>query len=95
MKGRKARASGGEAMAGKKEYAEDEDKKNMSYTAENKVGPAAEERKDGGKAEGKKAKGHEGRKPRKAGGRVGSNNAPLSSAHMGKAAKGRHAVDID
>jgi hypothetical protein len=54
---------------------------------------AAEERKRGGKAMGKvhgdAAKMHAGRKPRKAGGKVGSNMNPLSSAHAGTPAKGR------
>ena len=52
---------------------------------------AAEARKSGGRAkmkrvgmvEGMKAMGHAGRKPRKSGGRTGSNSVPLSSAHMG------------
>lgn len=91
MKGRKAKANGGDASSGTKDWEEDNDKKNMSYTAKDNVGPAAEERKNGGKA-GKK---HMGRKPRKAGGRVGSNNNPLSSAHAGTSAKGRKAMDID
>ena len=91
MKGRKGKATGGDAMSGSKEWEQDNNKKNMSYTAKNNVGPAAEERKNGGKA-GKK---HAGRKPRKAGGRVGSNNMPLSSAHAGTSAKGRKALDID
>ena len=59
----------------------------------------AEARKRGGKAVGKvagmAAKMHMGRKPRKAGGRVGADSSPLSSAHSGTPAKGRHAVDID
>jgi hypothetical protein len=44
---------------------------------------------------GSHAKHHAGRKPRKSGGRAGSNMNPLSSAHSGTPAKGRHAVDID
>jgi len=44
---------------------------------------------------GKHAMHHAGRKPRKSGGRAGSNMNPLSSAHAGTPAKGRHTVDID
>ena len=84
MKGRKKREEGGRNLA-----AEDVNKKNMSYTYENKVGPAAEERKAGGKVKGEKAMAHAGRKPRKAGGRAGSDQSPFSSALKGTAAKGR------
>ena len=89
MKGRSKRASGGVNAA-----AEDLKTKNMSYTYENNVGPAAEERKRGGKAVGKvkgmKAKAEMGRKPRKSGGRTGSNMSPLSSAAKGTPAPGRN-----
>ena len=44
---------------------------------------------------GKHAAHHAGRKPRKSGGRAGSNMNPLSSAHAGTPAKGRHTVGID
>jgi hypothetical protein len=84
MKGRKKREEGGRNLA-----AEDVSKKNMSYTYENKVGPAAEERKAGGKVKGDKAMSNAGRKPRKAGGRAGSDQSPFSSALKGTAAKGR------
>ena len=84
MKGRKKREEGGRNLA-----AEDVNKKNMSYTYENKVGPAAEERKAGGKVKGDKAMSHAGRKPRKSGGRAGSDQSPFSSALKGTAPKGR------
>jgi hypothetical protein len=42
-----------------------------------------------GKIHGAAAKMHAGRKARKAGGKVGSNMSPLSSAHAGTPAKGR------
>jgi hypothetical protein len=84
MKGRKKREEGGRNLA-----AEDVNKKNMSYTYENKVGPAAEERKAGGKVKGDKAMSHAGRKPRKSGGRAGSDQSPFSYALKGTAPKGR------
>lgn len=49
----------------------------------------AKERKRGGKVHGEKAKMHAGRKPRKSGGRTGSNMNPLSSAAAGTAPSGR------
>jgi len=59
----------------------------------------ADERKSGGRtkmpkkhvghAEGAEAKERADRKPRKSGGRTGSNMNPLSSAHAGTAPKGR------
>lgn len=90
---RKQREAGGVA-----EYKED-----MSMTPEARdkapkiEGPAAG-RKRGGKAvkmHGKMAAKHAGRKPRKSGGRAGSNMNPLSSAHAGTPAKGRHVKQID
>ena len=95
MKGRKGRAEGGDAIKGSKEWEEDLGKKNMEYTKDSEVNHEAVERKHGGKAGGMMAKKHAGRKPRKSGGRVGSNMAPLSSAHGGTPAKGRKTVDID
>lgn len=53
----------------------------------------AKARKSGGKAcdmEGAKGAMHAGRKPRKSGGRAGSNMNPLSSAAHGTAPKGRN-----
>ena len=67
----------------------------------------AEERKHGGKIKKVKAKHHVGkaeghesharadRKPRKSGGRAGSNMNPLSSAHHGTPAKGRHGEEMN
>lgn len=53
----------------------------------------AKERKRGGKlmgkVDGEHAKHHAGRKPRKSGGRTGSNMNPLSSAHAGSPPTGR------
>jgi hypothetical protein len=102
MKGRKNRASGGgmdSPSMGTREYEQDiRDVPEMRVNAP-KIAKEAEARKRGGKAVGKvagmAAKMHMGRKPRKAGGRVGADSSPLSSAHSGTPAKGRHAVDID
>ena len=89
MKGRSKRASGGV-----NEMAQDAAKKNMRYTYQSNVNDEAEERKRGGKAVGKvkgmKGKADMGRKPRKSGGRTGSNMNPLSSAAAGTPAKGRN-----
>ena len=92
---RKNRQSGGVA-----EYKQDLARKNGKYNGPgaDDVTDAAEERKRGGKAvkmHGMAAKHHAGRKPRKSGGRAGSNMNPLSSAHSGTPAKGRHTVEID
>jgi hypothetical protein len=96
------RASGGETETGDRVYEQDEKKKNMRYTYESNVNDEAEERKNGGRAkkhvgktQGMSAKHNAGRKARKSGGRAGSNMNPLSSAHAGTQAKGRHTVDID
>lgn len=89
MKGRKGRATGGDATVGTKEWEQDLGKKNQRYTYESKVNDEAEERKHGGKADGGMGKKHAGRKPRKSGGRAGSNFNPLSSAASGTAPKGR------
>jgi hypothetical protein len=89
MKGRSKRASGGV-----NQMAEDAAKKNMRYTYQSNVNDEAEERKRGGKAVGKvkgmKGKMDMGRKPRKSGGRTGSNMSPLSSAAKGTPAPGRN-----
>lgn len=99
---RMKRASGGETETGDREWEQDEKKKNMRYTYESNVNDEAEERKHGGRAkkhvgktQGASAKHNAGRKARKSGGRTGSNMNPLSSAHAGTQAKGRHTVDID
>jgi hypothetical protein len=89
MKGRSKRASGGV-----NQMAEDAKMKNMRYTYQSNVNDEAEERKRGGKAVGKvkgmKGKMDMGRKPRKSGGRTGSNMSPLSSAAKGTPAPGRN-----
>jgi hypothetical protein len=78
-------------------YEEDLKDKPERYT-KGKPEDEAEERKHGGRAKrkhggmvhhlgkqhGKKPHQHAGRKPRKAGGRAGSDSHPLSSAHSGK-----------
>lgn len=94
MKGRKGRAAGGESpAAGTKDWEQDIASKPTRRVNAPSIMDAAEERKRGGKAMGKvagmAAKMHAGRKPRKAGGKVGSNMSPLSSAHAGTPAKGR------
>jgi hypothetical protein len=102
MKGRKNRASGGgmdSPSMGTREYEQDLSSNPESRVNAPKITKAAEERKRGGKAMGKvagmAAKAHMGRKPRKAGGRVGADSSPLSSAHSGTPAKGRNTVAID
>ena len=90
MKGRKGRAAGGESpAAGVREYEQDLASKPERRVNAATIMNAAEERKRGGKAVGKvhgaAAKMHAGRKPRKAGGKVGSNMNPLSSAQIGRA----------
>lgn len=88
MKGRSKRASGGV-----NEMSQDAAKKNMRYTYQSNVQDEAEERKRGGKTvkmSGDKAKMNAGRKPRKSGGRTGSNMNPLSSAASGTPPKGRN-----
>ena len=93
MKGRSKRKDGGPAK-GVNEMAEDAKQKNLRYTYQSNVNDEAEERKRGGKAVGKvkgmKGKADMGRKPRKSGGRAGSNMNPLSSASAGTPAKGRN-----
>ena len=96
---RKQREAGGVA-----EYKQDLTRKNGKYNGPgaDDITDAAEERKRGGrtkkhvgKLHGAAAMHHAGRKARKSGGRAGSNMNPLSSAHAGTPAKGRHAVQID
>lgn len=96
MKGRKHRESGGVNDA-------DEDIKDKpeNRIAPNKVAKEAEELKKGGRAKkahggksmgkvpGEKAEHHAGRKPRKSGGRAGSESSPLTSSHSGTHAPGR------
>lgn len=84
MKGRSKREAGGRNLA-----AEDLKTKNMEYTKDSNVNREAVERKHGGKVHGAAAKMNAGRKPRKSGGRTGSNMNPLSSAAKGTNAPGR------
>ena len=90
---RKARKEGG----GVATYKEDLKSRPQRYN-NSRVEDEAEERKHGGKMvgmHGKHGKHHAGRKPRKSGGRTGSNMNPFSSARHGTPAKGRHTVEID
>ena len=101
MKGRTKKESGG-AMTGSKEWEQDikdaPDERNHAP----KIFGAAKEKKRGGSAKhkhmgmvmGANAKGHAGRKPRKSGGRTGSNMNPLSSAHAGTPPKDHKEEDI-
>lgn len=102
---RKGKASGGDIespKSGSREWEEDLKDKPTRYTG-GKPEDEAEEMKKGGRAkkkhvgkvDGEKAKMHAGRKPRKSGGRTGSNFSPLSSAHAGMKPKGRTDVEID
>ena len=89
MKGRSKRASGGV-----NEMAQDMSMKNERRNNAAKIFDEAEARKRGGKTVGKvkgmKGKADMGRKPRKSGGRTGSNMSPLSSAAKGTPAPGRN-----
>lgn len=97
MKGRTKKGTGGANEAEEeikdKPEARTEAKKIDSEAEEMKKGGRAK-RKHGGKTElkmeGAMAKHHAGRKPRKSGGRTGSDSNPLTSAHSGKAAPGRN-----
>ena len=53
---------------------------------------AMQQKKHGGKVKGDKAMAHAGRKPRKSGGRAGSESQPFTSAAKGTPPKG-HSVD--
>ena len=88
MKGRSKRASGGV-----NEMAQDATMKTERRNIAPKIFAEAEARKSGGKTvkmSGDKAKMNAGRKPRKSGGRTGSNMNPLSSAASGTPGKGRN-----
>lgn len=88
----KKREGGGVAT-----YKEDLKDRPKRYN-ESRVEDEAEAHKHGGKTvkmHGKHGKHHAGRKPRKSGGRAGSNMNPFSSARAGTPAKGRHTVSID
>jgi hypothetical protein len=84
MKGRSKRETGGRNLA-----AEDVSEKTARRNIAPKIFDAADERKAGGKVKGDMAMSHAGRKPRKSGGRAGSDQSPFSSALKGTAAKGR------
>lgn len=99
MKGRKHRETGGanEAEEDLKDKPEartnakkiDEEAEEMS---ERKSGGRAKRKSGGklvGKVEGEKHGMHAGRKPRKSGGRAGSDSNPFTSARSGKDAPGR------
>lgn len=92
----KARHRKGRDTGGRNDAAEDLKTKPMRYTADSKVNSEAEERKAGGRAkkhvgkvEGCEPKANAGRKPRKNGGRTGSDKNPFSSARHGNPAPGR------
>jgi hypothetical protein len=97
MKGKRGHKSTG----GENDAAEDEKDSPKDRTAPNKVASEAEEKKHGGrtkrahggksemKVEGHKGAMHAGRKPRKSGGRTGSDSRPLTSSHSGTNPKGR------
>jgi hypothetical protein len=96
MKGRKHRATGGSD-----EPEEDLKDKPEARTNAKKIDEEAEEMKKGGRAkrkhggkmvgkvEGEKGHMHAGRKPRKSGGRTGSDSQPFTSARKGEDAPGR------
>lgn len=97
MRGRKGRSTGGVNDAEK-----DLGSKSMSYTKDSNVEKEAKERKSGGRAArkcgglvpGGEMKHHAGRKPRKSGGRTGSDTNPFTSARRGTPPKG-HKMDGD
>jgi hypothetical protein len=94
--GRKHRNTGGENTP-----EEDLKEKPEARTNAKKIDDEAEEMKKGGRAkrkhggkmvgkvEGEKAAMHAGRKPRKSGGRTGSDSQPFTSARKGEDAPGR------
>lgn len=96
MKGRKHKNTGGENDA-----AEDVKDAPPDRSSPNNIQKEAEEKKRGGRAkrahggksemkvEGHKGAMHAGRKPRKSGGRTGSDSRPLTSSHSGTNPKGR------
>lgn len=96
MKGRKHRNTGGTDDAEKDVKDAPPDR-----SSPNNIQKEAEEKKHGGRAKkahggkmigkvhGEKSMHHAGRKPRKAGGRAGSDSSPLTSSHSGKQPAGR------
>jgi hypothetical protein len=101
MKGRKKREAGGvnEAEADLKD-------KPTDRNAPNNVAKEAEEMKKGGRAkkarggkmehkvDGEKSKMHAGRKPRKSGGRTGSDSSPFTSARKGTMPSGHKTESV-
>lgn len=95
------------ASKGADTWEEDLKDKPEARTNAAKIDSEAEERKHGGRAKrkhggmvhhlgklhGKKPHHHAGRKPRKAGGRTGSDTHPLSSAHSGRSPIGAKEID--
>lgn len=104
MKGRTKRANGGDVespKSGSREWEQDLADKPEARTNAKKIDAEAEEKKRGGRAKKKTVK-MEGkkemradRKPRKSGGRAGSDKNPLSSAHAGMEPKGHKSESID
>ena len=102
MKGRKHRETGGA-----NEPEEDLKSKPEARTNAKEIDSEAEEMKKGGRAkrkhggkmvgkvEGEKGHMHAGRKPRKSGGRAGSDSNPFTSARSGKNAPGRNLMKGD
>jgi hypothetical protein len=101
MKGRKHRETGGS-----NEAEEDVKDKPEARTNAKKIDDEAEEMKKGGRAkrarggkmvgkvEGEKAMHHAGRKPRKSGGRTGSDGSPFTTARSGKNPPGREVMSL-
>lgn len=97
MKGKRGHKSTG----GVNDAEEDVKDKPEARTDAKKIDAEAEEKKRGGRAKkahggkmvgkvaGEKAMHHAGRKPRKSGGRTGSDSNPLTSSHSGKSPPGR------
>jgi len=100
MKGRTKKEAGG-ATSGSKEWEQDLSSAPNERNNAPKIMGAAKEKKRGGSAKhmgkmhGGDVKHHAGRKPRKSGGRAGSNMNPLSSAHAGTPPKGHKTEEID
>lgn len=103
MKGRKHRSTGGvddtaEDMKNPDERMPKSAAKPEAEAEEKKHGGRAKRhhRRHGGKAEmkveGHKGMHHAGHKPRKSGGRTGSDSSPLTSSHSGKQPPGREVM---
>jgi hypothetical protein len=101
--GRRSRSTGGTDEA-----EEDAKEKPEARTNAKKIDDEAEEMKKGGRAkrkhggktevgkiEGHKEKMHAGRKPRKSGGRTGSENSPFTGANKGREPAGHKTMGPD